>query len=91
MVPALASVFDSEVTSLGRVTARSARVGEASRPVLLSRPKWSDFPLRNQKLGVPSPARMFAVRLRLLRVSLASAPLRIRLRLSWLSFSRSGV
>lgn len=91
MVPALASVFDFEVTSLGRVNARSVRVGAAFRRVLLYRPTWSDFPLRNQKLGVSSPIRRFAARLRLLKILLASAPLPIRLRLSWLSFSRQGI
>lgn len=37
MVPALVSVFDSEVTWLGCVTTRSVWVGEAFRPVLLYR------------------------------------------------------
>jgi len=55
VVPALASVFNPEVTSLGRVSARSARVCAAFRQAILSRPRWSDFPLRNQKLGVPFP------------------------------------
>ena len=36
VVPALASVFDSKVTWLGRVTARSARVCAASRQAILS-------------------------------------------------------
>ena len=55
MAPALASVFDSEFTSLGHVTARSAWVCAAFRPAILSQLRKSDFPLRNQKLGVPLP------------------------------------
>ena len=82
MVPALVSIFDFEVTSLGPVTARSVWVGDAFRRFLLSRPHWSDFPLRKQKLGVPSPIQMFAVWHRLLKILLASTPFRIRLRLS---------
>ena len=50
----------------------------------------SDFPLRNQKLKVPLPNGLFAVWHRLPKTLLASAPLRIRLRLSWLSFSPLG-
>ena len=77
MVPALVSIFDFEVTSLGLVTARSVWVGAAFRHVLLYRPIWSDFPLRKQKLGVSSPIRSFAVWHRLLKILLASAPLLI--------------
>ena len=40
---------------------------------------------------VTDPMRQFAVRLRLLRILLASAPLLVWLRLSWLSFLRSGI
>lgn len=82
MVPALVSIFDFEVTSLGPVTARSVWVGAAFQHVLLYRPKRPDFPLRKQKLGVSSPIRKFAVWLRLLKILLASAPFRNRLRLS---------
>jgi len=55
VAPALASVFDPEVTSLRRFTARSARVCAVSRQAILSRCNASDFPIRNQKLGVPLP------------------------------------
>ena len=55
MVPALASVFDSEVTSLGCVTTRFAWVCAAVRQAILSRPRWSDFAVRNQKLRLPIP------------------------------------
>jgi hypothetical protein len=82
VVPALVSIFDFEVTSLGPVTARSVWVGAALRHVRLYRPNGSDFPLRKQKLGVSSPIRKFAVWLRLLKILLASAPFRNRLRLS---------
>lgn len=55
VVPALASAFDSEVTLLGRITARSAWVCAAFRPAILSRLNQPDFPLRKQKLGVTLP------------------------------------
>ena len=51
VVPALVSALNSEVTSLERVTARSAWVCTAFRPAILSSSK-RDFPLRKQKLGV---------------------------------------
>ena len=56
MLPALVSVFDSEVTLLGRVTARSTWVCAAFRPAILSSTV-RDFPLRKQKLGVSVPCR----------------------------------
>ena len=55
VAPALASVFDPEVTSLRRFTARSVRVCAVFRQAILSRCRASDFPIRNQKLGVPLP------------------------------------
>ena len=96
VVPALASVFDSEVTSLGHVTARSARVCAVSRRLTLSAAAMTIVskprrfpPTKSEARGI-GPARMFAVRYRLLRVLLASPPLPIRLGLSWLSFSPPG-
>jgi hypothetical protein len=55
VVPALASVSNSEVTLLGRITARSAWVCAAFRQAILSRLIEPDFPLRKQKLGVSLP------------------------------------
>ena len=62
VLPALVLVFNSEVTSLGRVTARSAWVCAAFRQAILSKLMPSsgtkyrpDFPIRNQKLKVPLP------------------------------------
>lgn len=54
VVPALASAFDSEVTSLEQVTARSTWVCASFRTAILSSSK-RDFPLRKQKLGVTIP------------------------------------
>ena len=56
MLPALVSVFDSEVTSLAPVGA--VRIGlcflpESQTFLRFSNEEFSDFPLRNQKLGVP--------------------------------------
>lgn len=48
------------------------------------------FPHTKPEARGTAPTRMFTVRHRLLRISLASAPSRIRLRLSWLSFSSPG-
>ena len=45
------------------------------------------FPPTNTEARGTAPAQMFAIRLRLLRISLASPPLPLRLGLSWLSFS----
>jgi hypothetical protein len=81
VVPALASVFDSEVTLLGRVTAHSARVCTVSRQAILS---VADHdiqchglrrfpPTKSEARGIV-PARMFAVRYRLLRILLAALP-----------------
>ena len=92
VLPALASVSDSKVTSLGRVTARSAWVCAAFRLAILSRLAMrARFPPTKTEARGIAPIRMFTVRHRLLKVSLASPPLPIRLGLSWLSFSPSSV
>ena len=87
MLPALVLVFDSEVTSLGRFIARSAWVCAAFRQAILSRRKRAGFPNTKPEAQGTAPLRMFAVWHRLFRILLASALLRIELRLSWLSFS----
>ena len=87
MVPALASVFNPEVTSLGRVTARSVWVRAVFRQVALSRRWCARFPPTKPEDRGTVPKQMFAIRLRLLRILLASPPLPMRLGLSWLSCS----
>ena len=53
VVPALASTFDSWVTSVECVTTRPSWYVRAFRPVILSSHAcMADFPLRKQKLGV---------------------------------------
>ena len=88
VLPALVSVFDSEVTSLGPMKTRSAWVCAAFRQAILScHACMTDFPPTKPEARGTNPTRIFTVRHRLFRISLASALLRIRLRLSWLSFS----
>lgn len=91
MVPALASAFDLEVTLLGRITARSARVCPAFRLGILSRRLRAGFPPTRLEARGTVPARTFAIWRRLLKISLASPPFRNRLGLSWLSYSPPGV
>ena len=89
VLPALVSVFDSEVTSLGPMT-RSAWVCAVFRQAILSSHAcMTDFPPTKPEARGTNPTQIFTVRHRLFKVLLASALLRIRLRLSWLSFSRS--
>ena len=121
MVPALASVFDSEVTSLrmcyhpirlgtcrlptGRtflmfsissawmITSRTlpAKRAPIGRPYFIcAASRFIRFPPTKPEAGGTAPKRTFTVRHRLLRISLASPPLPIRLGLSWLSFSPPG-
>lgn len=87
MVPALASVFNPEVTLLGRVTARSVWVRAVFRQAALSRRVRAGFPPTKPEDRGTVPKQMFAIRLRLLRILLASPPLPMRLGLSWLSCS----
>jgi hypothetical protein len=87
VLPALVSVFDSEVTSLGPMMTRSAWVCAAFRQAILSWCFAPDFPPTKPEARGTNPTRIFTVRHRLFRILLASALLRIRLRLSWLSFS----
>ena len=90
VLPALVSVFDSEVTSLGPMMTRSAWVCAVFRQAILSSHAcMTDFPPTKPEARGTNPTRIFTVRHRLFKVLLASALLRIRLRLSWLSFSRS--
>ncbi len=87
VVPALASVFNPEVTLLGRVTARSVWVRAVFRQAALSRHLRAGFPPTKPEDRGTVPKQRFAIWLRLLRISLASPPLPIRLGLSWLSCS----
>ncbi len=95
MVPALASTFDFEFTLLGRITVRSAQVCIAFRQTTLSRlianGNLAEFPPTKAEAWSTAPERTFAIRHRLLENSLASPFVRIRLGLSWLSFSPPGV
>lgn len=95
VIPALVSTFDFEFTLLGRVTVRSVQVLAAFRQTTLSR--WiaignhTEFPPTKAEARGIAPERLFAIRHRLLEILLASVLSRIRLRLSWLSFSPPGV
>ena len=95
VVPALASTFDFEFTLLGRVTVRSAQVCAPFRQATLSRRiapgNHTEFPLTKAEAESTAPERTFAIRHRLLETLLASSFVRIRLSLSWLSFSPPGV
>ena len=94
VVPALVSTFDFEFTLLERVTARSVQVLAAFRQTTLSRRiangNRCGFPPTKAEARSTDPEQFFAIRLRLLEILLASPPLRIRLGLSWLSFSPPG-
>lgn len=95
VAPALASTFDFEFTLLGRVTVRSAQVCAPFRQATLSRRiapgNHTEFPLTKAEAESTAPERTFAIRHRLLEISLASSFVRSRLSLSWLSFSPPGV
>lgn len=77
---------------VARVCYHPVRMGMRRRQAGHTFPtKVAGFHRTKPEAPVTDPMRQFAVRLRLLRILLASAPLLVRLRLSWLSFSRSGV
>ena len=76
MIPALVSTFDFEFTLLGRVTVRSAQVLVAFRQTTLSRQiangNRTEFPPTKAEARGIAPKRRFAIRHRLLEISLAS-------------------
>ena len=76
VVPALVSTFDFEFTLLGRITARSAQVLAAFRQATLSRRiangNRTEFPPTKAEARGIAPERLFAIRHRLLEISLAS-------------------
>lgn len=76
VVPALVSIFNFEFTLLGRITARSAQVLAAFRQTTLSRRiangNRTEFPPTKAEARGIAPERSFAIRHRLLEISLAS-------------------